>query len=37
MASKLAYENAKVIKNVVAHHWKASFSTAVLVLGSLWC
>lgn len=26
MASKLAYENAKVIKNVVLHHWKASIS-----------
>ena len=24
MASKLAYENSKVIKNVVLHHWKAS-------------
>lgn len=24
MASKLAYENAKVIKNVVLNHWKAS-------------
>ncbi|KAK8480479.1 hypothetical protein V6N13_126927 [Hibiscus sabdariffa] len=25
MASKLAYENAQVIENVVLHHWKASF------------
>lgn len=24
MASKLAYENAQVIKNLVNHHWKAS-------------
>lgn len=24
MASKLAYENAKVVKNIVTHHWKAS-------------
>lgn len=24
MASKLAYENAKVVRNVVVHHWKAS-------------
>lgn len=24
MASKLAYENSKVIENVVLHHWKAS-------------
>lgn len=23
MASKLAYENAEVIRNVVLHHWKA--------------
>lgn len=26
MASKLAYENDKVIKSVVNRHWKASFS-----------
>ena len=26
MASKLAYENAQVIKNVVKYHWKASCS-----------
>lgn len=26
MASKLAYENAKVIRNVVVYHWKASIS-----------
>ncbi|CAL0308881.1 unnamed protein product [Lupinus luteus] len=25
MASKLAYENAQVIKKIVNHHWKASF------------
>lgn len=25
MASKLAYENAKVIKRVVDHHWKVSY------------
>lgn len=25
MASKLAYENAKVVENVVDLHWKASF------------
>lgn len=25
MASKLAYENAKVVKNIVTHHWKASY------------
>ncbi|KAK4267117.1 hypothetical protein QN277_023944 [Acacia crassicarpa] len=25
MASKLAYENAKVIKNIVNHHWKMHF------------
>ncbi|KAF9587110.1 hypothetical protein IFM89_039670 [Coptis chinensis] len=25
MASKLAYENAKVIKNIVVHHWKMHF------------
>lgn len=24
MASKLAYENALVIKNIVSNHWKAS-------------
>lgn len=26
MASKLAYENAEVVRNVVVHHWKASYS-----------
>lgn len=25
MASKLAYENSKVVENVVNHHWKVSF------------
>jgi hypothetical protein len=24
MASKLAYENAKVVRSIVVHHWKAS-------------
>lgn len=31
MASKLAYENAEVVKYVV-HHWKASYSFSVLSL-----
>ena len=26
MASKLAYENAKVIREIVTDHWKASYS-----------
>ncbi|XWS18750.1 hypothetical protein CRYUN_Cryun32bG0071700 [Craigia yunnanensis] len=30
MASKLAYENAEVVRNVVVHHWKASYSIALL-------
>lgn len=25
MASKLAYENSKVVRNVVIHHWKVCF------------
>lgn len=25
MASKLAYENAEVVRNIVLHHWKASY------------
>lgn len=25
MASKLAYENANVVRNVVVHHWKACY------------
>ncbi|XVF27167.1 hypothetical protein REPUB_Repub14bG0083200 [Reevesia pubescens] len=30
MASKLAYENAEVARNVVVHHWKASYSITPL-------
>ena len=31
MASKLAYENAKVVKNIVTHHWKASMYVCLFV------
>lgn len=30
MASKLAYENAQVVINIVVHHWKASYSVLFL-------
>lgn len=32
MASKLAYENSKVIGNIVVHHWKASYPMFVFPL-----
>lgn len=36
MASKLAYENANVVRNVVNQHWKACFSVcASLSVSSL--
>lgn len=31
MASKLAYENAQVVRNVVVHHWQASYSISISI------
>jgi hypothetical protein len=35
MASKLAYENAEVVRNIVVHHWKASYTIFVFPLFSI--